>query len=97
MIHSLFSSDYDLHQAVIKTFHAYNRVSETFEDDYTNSTGGPRTAAQNGLEVSAYVPRLTTVYSTSHQCLCQLARPARQRTHILRSNVGLAYVTGLSD
>ncbi|VDP13084.1 unnamed protein product [Heligmosomoides polygyrus] len=51
------SCDHDLHQAVIKTFRAYNRVSETFE---TITPGGPGTVAQNGLEASAYVPRLTT-------------------------------------
>ncbi|VDP63932.1 unnamed protein product [Heligmosomoides polygyrus] len=60
MIHTLFSSNNDLHQAVTETFHACNRISETFGDDHTNTAGSPGTAAQNGLKASAYLPRLAT-------------------------------------
>ncbi|VDP17536.1 unnamed protein product [Heligmosomoides polygyrus] len=91
MIHSLFSSDYDLHDAVTETFHVCNRISEAFGDDHTNIAGGPGTAAQNGLKGSAFLPRLSTgqpgllyrtqVDSSSLQCFHQLAPAARQRTH----------------
>ncbi|VDP08949.1 unnamed protein product [Heligmosomoides polygyrus] len=50
--------DNNLHQAVIETFHACNRVTETEEDDHTDTTGGPVTVTQNGLEAAANVPRL---------------------------------------
>ncbi|VDO84774.1 unnamed protein product [Heligmosomoides polygyrus] len=58
MASSLLYGDNNLHQAVIETFYACNRVTETLGDDHTDTTGGPGTAAQNGLEAAANVPRL---------------------------------------
>ncbi|VDP19031.1 unnamed protein product [Heligmosomoides polygyrus] len=107
MTSSLFHGDNNLHQAVIETFYTCNRVTETLGDDYIDTTAGPGTAAQNDLEAAANVPRLaagpprllhrTEIYPSSLQCFYQLARAARQRTHIQRCYAGLAYVTGLSD
>ncbi|VDO19618.1 unnamed protein product [Heligmosomoides polygyrus] len=102
MASSLLYGDNNLHQAVIETFYACYRLTETFEDDHTDTIGGPGTAAQNGLEATANVPRLaagpprllhrTEIYLSSLQCSYQLARAARQRTHIQRCYAGLAYV-----
>lgn len=43
------SSDSDLHEAVNKTFHAFNHVLETFEDGYTNSAGSSGLAHRMAL------------------------------------------------
>ncbi|VDP08091.1 unnamed protein product [Heligmosomoides polygyrus] len=106
MTSSLYYGDNNLHQAVIETFYAGYRVTETLGDDHTDTTVGPGTAAQNGLEAAANVPRLaagpprllhrTEIYLSSLQCFYHLAR-ASQRTHIQRCYAGLAYVTGLPD
>ncbi|VDO71604.1 unnamed protein product [Heligmosomoides polygyrus] len=50
MASSLLCGDNNLHQAVNETFYACNRVTETFGDDHTDITGGPRVFAQNGVE-----------------------------------------------
>ncbi|VDP08131.1 unnamed protein product [Heligmosomoides polygyrus] len=107
MASSLLYGDNNLHQAVIETFYACNRVTEMLGDDHTDTIGGPGTAAQNGLEAAANVPRLaggqpcllrrTEIYLSSLQCFNQIVQAARQRTHIQCSHAGSAYVTGLSD
>ncbi|VDO79461.1 unnamed protein product [Heligmosomoides polygyrus] len=107
MTSALFYGDHDLHQGVIETFYACNRVTETLGDDHTNTIGGPGTAAQSGFEATVNVPRLaagpprllhrTEINYSSFQCFYQLARATRQRTHIQRCYAGLAYVAGPSD
>ncbi|VDP13522.1 unnamed protein product [Heligmosomoides polygyrus] len=107
MTSSLFYSDNNPHQAVIETFYACSRVTETLGNDHTDATGGPGTAAQNGLKAAANVPRLAAepprllhrieIYLSSLQCFYQLARAGRQRTHIQRCYARPAYVTRLSN
>ncbi|VDP06351.1 unnamed protein product [Heligmosomoides polygyrus] len=58
MASSLLYGVSNLHQAIIETFNACNRVTETFVDDHTDTTGDPGTAAQNGLEATANIIRL---------------------------------------
>ncbi|VDO83074.1 unnamed protein product [Heligmosomoides polygyrus] len=78
MTSSLFYGDHNLHQAVIETFYACNRVTETLGDDHTDTTGPPRLLHR------------TEIYLSSLQCFYQLARAARQRTLIQRCYAGLA-------
>ncbi|VDP62784.1 unnamed protein product [Heligmosomoides polygyrus] len=56
VIESLLSGDNDLHQSIVKALNAYNRVTKSFGDDDSNSTGGPETSTRNGLEAISYVP-----------------------------------------
>ncbi|VDO90614.1 unnamed protein product [Heligmosomoides polygyrus] len=44
VIESLLSGNNDLHQSIVKAFDAYNRVTKSFGDDDSNSTGGPGTS-----------------------------------------------------
>ncbi|VDO70528.1 unnamed protein product [Heligmosomoides polygyrus] len=44
VMESLLSGDNDLHLSIVKAFDAYNRVSKSFGDDDSNSTGGPGTS-----------------------------------------------------
>ncbi|VDP55380.1 unnamed protein product [Heligmosomoides polygyrus] len=83
---SLFYGDNNLHHAVIETFYACYRVTETFGDDNTDTAAGPLRLLHR-----------TEINSSSLQCFYQLARAARQRTHIQGCYAGLAYVAGLSD
>ncbi|VDP47232.1 unnamed protein product [Heligmosomoides polygyrus] len=40
LIESLLSGDNDFHQSIVKALDAYNRVMESFGDDYYDTTGG---------------------------------------------------------
>ncbi|VDO79535.1 unnamed protein product [Heligmosomoides polygyrus] len=40
VMESLLRGDNDLHQSVVKALDGYNRVSETFGDDYSDATDG---------------------------------------------------------
>ncbi|VDO73449.1 unnamed protein product [Heligmosomoides polygyrus] len=44
VIESLFRGDNDLHQSIVKALDAYNRVTKSFGDDYSDTTGGPGTS-----------------------------------------------------
>ncbi|VDO89110.1 unnamed protein product [Heligmosomoides polygyrus] len=44
VIDSLHSGDNGHHQSIVKGFDTYNRVTKSFEDDYSNTTGGPGTS-----------------------------------------------------
>ncbi|VDP06864.1 unnamed protein product [Heligmosomoides polygyrus] len=41
VIESLLRDDNDLHQSIVKALNAYNRVTKSFGDDYSDTTGGP--------------------------------------------------------
>ncbi|VDP26083.1 unnamed protein product [Heligmosomoides polygyrus] len=47
---SLLNGDNDLHQSTVKALNAYNRVTKSFGDDYSDTTGGPGTAAKTALK-----------------------------------------------
>ncbi|VDO70877.1 unnamed protein product [Heligmosomoides polygyrus] len=42
-IESLLSGDNDLRQSIVKAFGTYNRVTKSFGDDYSDTSGGPGT------------------------------------------------------
>ncbi|VDO76785.1 unnamed protein product [Heligmosomoides polygyrus] len=44
VIESLLRGDNDLHQPIAIAFDAYNRVTKSFGDDYSDTTGGPGTS-----------------------------------------------------
>ncbi|VDP05942.1 unnamed protein product [Heligmosomoides polygyrus] len=44
VIESLLSGDNDLHQPIVKALGTYNRVTKSFGDDYSDTTGGPGTS-----------------------------------------------------
>ncbi|VDO77144.1 unnamed protein product [Heligmosomoides polygyrus] len=44
VIESLLSGDNDLHQPIVKAFDAYNRVTMSFGNDYTDTTSGSGTS-----------------------------------------------------
>ncbi|VDP05691.1 unnamed protein product [Heligmosomoides polygyrus] len=41
VMESLLSGDNNLHQPIVIAFNAYNRVTKSFGDDYSDTTGGP--------------------------------------------------------
>ncbi|VDP07571.1 unnamed protein product [Heligmosomoides polygyrus] len=44
MIESLVRGDNDLHQPIVIAFNAYNRVTKSFGDNYSDTAGGPGTS-----------------------------------------------------
>ncbi|VDO99893.1 unnamed protein product [Heligmosomoides polygyrus] len=44
VIESLLSGDNDLHQSIVKALDAYNRVTKSFGDDYSDTAGSPGTS-----------------------------------------------------
>ncbi|VDP28378.1 unnamed protein product [Heligmosomoides polygyrus] len=44
VIESLLRGDNDLHEPIVIAFNAYNRVTKSFGDDYSDTTGGPGTS-----------------------------------------------------
>ncbi|VDO68655.1 unnamed protein product [Heligmosomoides polygyrus] len=43
VIESLLSGNNDLHQPIVTALDTYNRVTKSFGDDYSDTTGGPGT------------------------------------------------------
>ncbi|VDP05635.1 unnamed protein product [Heligmosomoides polygyrus] len=102
VIESLLSGDNDLHQSIVKAFDTSNRVTKSLGDDYSDTTAGPelphRTVLKpHPMSLDLRQDHLVSCTSSSLQCFNQLARAARQRTHIQHCHSGPAYVTGLSD
>ncbi|VDP12489.1 unnamed protein product [Heligmosomoides polygyrus] len=44
MIESLLSGDNDLHQSIVKALNTYNRITKSFGDGYSDTTGGHGTS-----------------------------------------------------
>ncbi|VDP49427.1 unnamed protein product [Heligmosomoides polygyrus] len=103
-IESLLTGDNDLHQSIVKALDAYNRVTKSFGDYYSDTAAGPKISTQNDLEATSYCPRLAAgpprlFRRTEISFLRSTSTSSHERpvNHIQFSYAGLTYVTRLSQ